>query len=952
MKFEFNTRGYQDEAVQSVVDLFEDQPTYNEKLDNSYSTASHASNTNTLDISNDILLRNLNDVQERNTRETAEIELSKELNTLDYSVEMETGTGKTFVYFKTIVELAKTYGWKKYIIVVPSVAIKEGVQTEFDRVKSYLESQIKQPVSLTTYESKNINELGTYYRSNMVEILLMTMQSFNSDNNVLNKDALDLEVGKPIKLIQDLRPIVILDEPQKMGGEATTKGLANFNPLFTLRYSATHKELINPIFRYTPVDAYNDGFVKKIEVLSIHGNNEVDVISYVEVKEIDNDIKGDLYAKLKFYRVTDKGIKYTTRKVKLDSDLYELSNQMPEYRGYKVSEINLTSKTISFKNGIELNEQTISQNKDDIMRIQIKETIQTHFEKELKLSSQGIKVLSLFFIDKVVNYRDLTDPNQKGKIRKWFEESYEELTSQDEYKQFSIRKLTNDSNINNLQAAYFSKDKEGYRDTSGNTKTYDDETYNLIMRDKETLLSFDNPVRFIFSHSALREGWDNPNVFQICTLNETVSEVKKRQEIGRGLRLPVNQDGKRITDDENRVLTITVNDSYESFARELQKEISIDTGIQTSSAPVENARTRKKVELNKDALVNPEFQKLWNRINKKTKYHINIQDEEVVSSIVNVLNNQNFTIELPEISIKKSTMNSYIDADKERIVTDSKTIINRQKRRVPNVIKRIADNTGLTKKNVIKIIQQTNIEKYILIHPEEFISRLTQIIKSELPKIFKKGIEYKSTGDVYELSLFKDQIEVYTDNKLISPQLINDGETLRTLYELVQLDSKNEVKLVEDFNANIADFKFFVKLPSWFKVQTPVGPYNPDWGLVYEHNGNDKLYLMRESKKTKGKHFSPDELRSVETLKIEYSKKHFDEINVDFQVIETVEDVSKGIYPFNKNQSIFNESEKESFIKKYIKPIKEFDVPYETAKDKYTSEFNKYKITGDEYNSI
>ncbi|MDW5525316.1 DEAD/DEAH box helicase family protein [Carnobacterium maltaromaticum] len=952
MKFEFNTRQYQEKVIQSTINLFDGQPTFKNKLDNSFSHSLDTIFKNSLVLTDEKILENLKSVQRENHREDAPIKVSETLDKMDYSIEMETGTGKTFVYLRTIVNLAKTYGWKKYIIVVPSVAIKEGVKTEFDRLKNELESKIKQPISLTSYESQNINELDTYYRSNMVEILLMTMQSFNSDNNILNRNDLDLEVGKPIKLIQELRPIVLLDEPQKMGGEATKKGLANFNPLFTLRYSATHKDLVNPIFRYTPVDAYNDGYVKKIEVLSVYGNQEVDVISYIEVQDIGNDRNGEIYAKLKFHRSSEKGIKLTTRKLNLGKDLYELSNHMIEYKGYKISSINLRTKSISFENGVTVSEQSVSQNKDDIMKIQIKETIKTHLDKELNFASKGIKVLSLFFIDKVINYRDPQDSDFKGKIRKWFEEAYSSITSESKYTQFSVANLDNVTDFDDIQAAYFSKDKTGYKDTSGNTKKFDDETYNLIMRDKERLLSFENPIRFIFSHSALREGWDNPNIFQICTLNETVSDIKKRQEIGRGLRLPVNQEGKRITEDDYRILTVTANASYESFAKELQQEISEDTGIVTSSAPIEDARARKKIQLNEEAFDNPDFINLWNRINKKTTYHINIENDEIITSIVSALTKTNFTVELPNIIIKKTIMDSYIDADKNRTVTDSKTVQIDQNRRIPNVIKKIADNTGLTKRNIIDTIRQSHIEKYIFVNPEQFVEKITNIINNELPKILKKGIKYENTGEVYELSLFKKQIEVYTNNKLLSPKLIQDGQPIRTLYDLVQLDSENELNLIEEFNANVPNFKFFIKLPSWFTVRTPVGKYNPDWALVYEHNGSEKLYLMRESKKTKGKYFSSDELRLTESLKIEYGKKHFDEISVDFQVVENIEDIKDGVYPFNKPLEDIIDQEKEEFIKEKIESIKSFEIPYEKVKEKYINEFTKYNITEEVYQNI
>src|SRR5699024_7224161 len=293
--------------------------------------------------------------------------------------------------------------------------------------------------------------------------------------------------------------------------------------------------LINLIYRYTPIDAYNDDYVKKIEVLSVFGDESRDVESYVEVLKIDND-KNGLFARVKFYKYESNGVKVVSRKLRHGRNLYEDSGNMPEYKGYKINEINLTNKFIQFDNGIKVNENDVAQDKDELMKIQINETIRTHLYKEKELKKDGIKVLSLFFIDKVKNYRDYSEENGKGKIKKWFEEEYNKITCEPEYQEFSIENMENVEDIEDIQGAYFSQDKKnnGFKDSTNRTTKADEETYDLIMRNKEKLLSFENPVSFIFSHSALREGWDNPNVFQICTLNETTSEMKKRQEIGRG----------------------------------------------------------------------------------------------------------------------------------------------------------------------------------------------------------------------------------------------------------------------------------------------------------------------------------------------------------------------------------------------------------------------------------
>lgn len=945
MEFKYTTRSYQERAIQSAVKLFEGQPTNNQKLDISYYSTAINNYGNQLFVDDNQLLKNLNDVQKWNDRSDAPIKVSEELKELDYSIEMETGTGKTFVYLKTIVELAKIYGWKKYIIVVPSVAIKEGVKSEFDRLQQTLEDECKQTVIMSNYDSKNINNLETYYRSNMIEILLMTMQSFNSDNNVLNKVNYDLEVEKPIHLIQELNPIVILDEPQKMGGEATQAKLKEFHPLFTLRYSATHKELVHPIYRYTPIDAYRDKYVKKIEVLSVYGNDIKDIQSYVEVMEIGNDNRGDIFAKLKFYQNNKKGTKLVTKKVKNNFDLFEQSNEMPEYQGYKVKAIHLNERTVTFDNDIVVEEHAVTQNKDDIMKIQIYETIKTHLIKEKALNQEGIKVLSLFFIDKVVNFRNPEDNDGKGKIRKWFEEAYTELTSKQGYKEFSIDYLDNTTDVSDILSAYFSQDKKGFKDTKGTTKV-DEETYDLIMKNKEKLLSFDNPVRFIFSHSALREGWDNPNIFQICTLNETISETRKRQEIGRGLRLPVNQQGERIQQEDINVLTIAANTSYELFAKELQEEILDDTGLKTTSVPIGNARDKKIVNLRKEALEHPEFKKLWGKINKKTKYSIEIEDKQIVQCVVSRINQDGFKINPLKYVIRRTMMTSYEDADRNRKVIDSQIGEEIKVQRIPNIIKRIADNTGATKRNIVDIIKEANIIDQIFQQPDSFVEKLSQIIIEELPKLLKDGIQYEATGEEYQLSLFKDKIEVYKNNKYLSSKL-ND----HTLYEYVQLDSNTELKLIDEFSSNEKNFKFFVKLPSWFKVPTPAGNYNPDWAIVYEEAEGDKLYLVRESKQTNANYFSVDHLRLNEVQKIEYGKKAFDSIDVDFQVIENASDIKNGVFPFEKIGHPIKNKEKELFLSQRLYPMIKANMKYEDAKTVLPYEFEKFSIVAEEYDN-
>ena len=907
MKFKFGKRPYQEDAINSVVDLFKGQPIANKKLEVSESQDIRDNNINYLAITNEKILSNLQKIQLSNSRTEAPIKVAHELLDLDFALEMETGTGKTFVYFSTIARLAREYSWKKFIIVVPTIPIKEGVESEFKRLKNTLENLAENTINFNVYDSDKINELQEYYREqNCVEILLMTMGSFNKDANILNRDNPDSKLGeRPVDLLAGTNPIIILDEPQKMSGEATTKKLKNFNPMFLLRYSATHKKNADNnfqfLYRYTPLDAYRDKYVKKIEVLSVYDTQNNSAKAYVEVKEIKTS--KSLTAKISFLENTEKGIKTRTKVLKANADLYTLSNEMPEYMDYVITSISASNNEVQFRNGLVVKLNEITQNKDDIMKIQIKETIRTHLEKEKDLNKKGIKVLTLFFIDKVVNYRDFNEVDGKGKIRKWFEESYKEITAKEQYKEFAT------DNVDKIQLAYFSIDKKGnYKDSRENKQTNaDTSTYDLIMKDKERLVSFDTEARFIFSHSALREGWDNPNVFQICNLNETTNEIRRRQEVGRGLRLPVNQNGDRIMDDDINILTIASSVSYELFAKELQKEITNETGIKTSGGFTSNAAKRKKSYINKNNFENEKFRELWKIINRKLNYNISIKEDSLIKNLVKKVKESGFEIEPITYQMQKTQMKDIYNATSRKEIMESRKGSEIKVTKIPNVIKRVADFTGLTKKVIIQIISKAEIQKYIFIQPDLFVEKLTEIIKEEMPKTLIDGIVYHDTGEYFEQTLFNDYVMVYDDSE--NPLVASELDINRTFYDVIQLDSETEVKLINEMNADKNKFKFFVKLPNNFKVPTPAGNYNPDWAIVYQDDqGNPEVYLVRESKKTAGKYFSKDKLKISEVQKIEYGKKAFESIEVDFQVVQNVNDIAseKGVFNFDDIESNFD----------------------------------------------
>ena len=569
MKLKFNPNlKYQDEAVKSVIDLFEGQ---NSML--SYFTVSGQQTINStgqgvgnkIDISASDILENLRKVQKYHKIAPSE---SLNENHLDFNIEMETGTGKTYVYLKTIFELNNIYGFTKFIIVVPSVAIKEGVYKTIEITRDHFKGLYDNVIyNSFVYDSSKLEQIRNFATDSNIEIMIINIDAFNKSftdpsketkANIIHRENDRLSGYKPIELIQETNPIVIIDEPQSVMGGKGEKAVKSLNPLCTLRYSATHKEIQNLIYKLDAVDAYKMNLVKQIEVA---GFESQDFHNKAYMKLIStNNKKSPITAKIEIDELMNGSIKRKTVTVKQGDDLFDISGRRDVYENYIVDEIYCEegNEYVSFTQKDEiLRIGKVFGDMDDLIikRAQIRKTIEEHFDKELSLNEKGIKVLSLFFIDKVANYRQYDEDGNpiKGPYAKIFEEEYEKVIRKPKYNTL-IEKIEHVP-VEEVHNGYFSVDKKGKVKDSRETKkgklraNKDDEsTFNLIMRDKEKLLSFDSNLKFIFSHSALKEGWDNPNVFQICTLNETSSTMKKRQEIGRGLRLCVNQDGERIKD--------------------------------------------------------------------------------------------------------------------------------------------------------------------------------------------------------------------------------------------------------------------------------------------------------------------------------------------------------------------------------------------------------------------
>lgn len=577
MKLKFDpSLEYQKDAVQAVVDIFKEQLLAQSTYE--LSNAANGQLFTELGIRNDItlddeqLLENTRVVQERNN-----IEKIDELQSRNFSIEMETGTGKTYVYLRTIFELNRMYGFTKFIIVVPSVAIREGVLKSIDITKEHFRTLYNNvPFKHFVYDSAKPGMISAFARDSALQIMIINIQSFQRDANIFNQER---ENGyKPKDVIASTNPIVIIDEPQSVdGGERSQEAVKSLEAGVTLRYSATHKNLYNLLYKLDPIKAYDLRLVKRIEVASIQAENN---FNDAHVKLLQTDNKNGIRAYLEIHKASNSGnIKPQGVWMKQGDDLFKKSAEHHVYQhGYIIQNIDCTpgSEYVEFSSGqfLTLGQDRGSQ-KDDVMKAQISATIEEHFKKERRFKDKGIKVLSLFFIDKVSNYRMYNNDGstQLGKIGQWFEEEYKEISSRLIYQELISHP------VETLHNGYFSKDRQGRaKDTTGIAKD-DGDAYNLIMKDKERLLSLEEPLRFIFSHSALREGWDNPNIFQICTLNETKSGDKKRQEIGRGLRLAVNTQGDRIHDEHINRLTIIANESYEEFAKTLQNEFEQDCGI-------------------------------------------------------------------------------------------------------------------------------------------------------------------------------------------------------------------------------------------------------------------------------------------------------------------------------------------------------------------------------------
>ncbi|MBS0589817.1 MAG: DEAD/DEAH box helicase family protein [Proteobacteria bacterium] len=930
---------------------------------------------NRLTLLDDQLLANLHAVQLRHG-----IAPSPALESGDFTIEMETGTGKTYVYLRTIFELHKRYGFAKFAIVVPSVAIKEGVFKSLSIMADHFrELYAGTPFDAFIYDSAKLGQVRNFATSQNIQIMVLTVGAINKfgdedaataeesdeskrrekSKNVMYRSSEKTGGEKPIDLIRATRPILIVDEPQSVDGGIDGRGreaLKRMHPLCSLRYSATHVDKHHMVYRLDAVDAYEKRLVKQIEVASatvVDGGNS----PFVKLVSTSNR-RGSISAKVELDM--DAMGRVQRREVTVnDGDDLEQTTGREMYRNLRIGEIQAGRGSERMELRFPGGEQWLGKGEAHgdvdalaLQRQMIRRTIKSHLDKELRLRPRGIKVLSLFFIDEVQRYRQYDDEGHalKGVYATIFEEEYARYAKHPDY-------VTLFAGVDFSHAAadvhqgYFSIDRKKvgsatvavYKDTKGTTQA-DEDTYNLIMRDKEKLLDLATPLKFIFSHSALREGWDNPNVFQICTLRDINSELQRRQTIGRGLRLCVNQDGQRERGFEINTLTVIANESYEQFAENLQKEIEKDTGIRFgivekhqfaaiavkqadgAAAPlgleksetlwqalkaqgyisaqgkvqdelrtaikdnaialpaefeeqrtsiaevlrklagrleVKNAEDRKTIATRQAVLESAEFKALWDRIKHKTTYRVRFDNDKLIEQCAEAVQKcppipkTQLQWRLADVAIGRGGVQATATARAMVSIDDAVVAL-------PDLLTDLQDRTQLTRRSLQCILAQSCRLSDFKRNPQKFIEQAAEAINRCKRLAIVDGIKYQRLGDefYYAQELFKqNELQGYLKDTL---------ESQRSVYERVVYQSATERDFAQELEHNEA-IKVYAKLPGWFKVPTPLGTYNPDWAVLVQQDGAERLYFVVE---TKGSLFV-DDLRQKEQAKIECGKAHF-----------------------------------------------------------------------------
>ena len=970
LKFDANL-GFQQEAISAVTDIFVGQKACQSnftvrqlanELEFKENTMGYA---NRLELVDEELSDNVHAIQLCNGLEQSSEAMIK---TRNFSIWMETGTGKTYVYLRTIFELNKLYGFTKFIIVAPSIAIKEGVNNSLSLMDSHFKAQYNNvPYDYFVYDSGKLNQVRNFAVSSNIQIMIINIDAFRkvaadpekeSKANIIHRYH-DKMLGKPIDFISSCNPVVIIDEPQSVDNTDKAKeALALLNPMCTLRYSATHrkKDRFCMMYKLDSVDAYEQKLVKQIEVAGVQVENSHNK-AYIRLVSVSNK-NGAVSAKIEIDVLSKGQVTRKTISVKRDDDLFTKSGRRSLYDGYQIDDISCIAgdEYITFVNQDEplrLDKVLGGVEDDAIKRLQIRKTIEEHLEKELRLRHRGIKVLSLFFIDRVANYRtyDADGNPGKGKFAQWFEEEYRKLIAKPRYDTL-FHDVDTTTLPEKVHDGYFSIDKKGAEvDTSESTQAEKDNAergYQLIMKNKTLLLSFDSPVKFIFSHSALKEGWDNPNVFQICTLNEISSDMRRRQMIGRGLRICVNQDGERVPGFDINTLTVMANESFQDFAENLQHEIEQEEEIKfgqveehsfanitvvnaageqeylgleksklvynylkeqhyissTGSVQatlkealhddrmeypaevsqhsrlldavlkkiagklnIKNKEEARIITLNKERFLSPEFKELWDRVKYKTTFRVDFDPDALVKACAEALADESkLVVTYPKYIFGRGK----VDVTKAGVMITDETGKSEpftfDDFEYPDVISYLQNETNLTRKSIAQILIDSGRIEDFKKNPQMFIDGAIAIIKNVMSKFVVDGIKYHKLGndDIWAQELFEsEEVSGYLNSNMVATP--NSG-----IYEYTVYDSDIEREFAEKLDANEA-VKVFAKLPDWFKIPTPLGNYNPDWAILVEKDGQDRLYFVVE---TKGTNLF-GELPPPQQAKIKCGKAHF-----------------------------------------------------------------------------
>jgi type III restriction enzyme len=965
MKLHFEPNlDYQLQAIEAVCDLFRGQETCRTEFTVTLDPTdpqmrmgfaeSDLGIGNRLKLLDDEMLKNLGEIQLRNG-----LPPSGSLASGDFTVEMETGTGKTYVYLRTIFELNKRYGFTKFVIVVPSVAIKEGVYHSIEIAAEHFKGLYAGvPFDYFLYDSAKLGQVRNFATSPQIQIMVVTVGAINKkDINNLYKDTEKTGGEKPIDLIKATRPIVIVDEPQSVDGGLSGAGktaLDAMNPLCTLRYSATHVDKHHMVYRLDAIDAYERKLVKQIEVASATVEDAHNK-PYVRLVKVENK-GGTISARVELDIQAANGVRRQGVTVQ-DGDNLEQTTKRAIYADCRIGEIRVEKGNEFMELRVPGGEQFLKPGQAwgdvDALAVQremIRRTIREHFDKEKRLRPQGIKVLSLFFIDAVEKYRQYdADGNAvKGDYARIFEAEYSRAAKLPEYSTlFKEVDLTHAAE--EVHNGYFSIDKKGgWTDTAENNQGNRDNAeraYNLIMKEKEELLRFETPLKFIFSHSALKEGWDNPNVFQICALREMGTERERRQTIGRGLRLCVNQKGDRVRGFEINTLTVVATESYEQFAENLQSEIETDTGIRfgvveehqfaavtvknadgsmsplgferskalwedlkaqghidgkgkvqdslkkalkdgTLTVPepfvsqldqitkvlkklagrleIKNADERRQVRPRQAVLHSEEFKALWDRIRHKTTYRVQFDNEKLVASCVDALrkappiSKTRLQWRKADIAIGQAGVEATERGGAATVVLDEADI------ELPDLLTDLQDRTQLTRRTIYRVLTDSGRLDDFKRNPQQFIDLAAEAINRCKRLAVVDGIKYQRLGDehFYAQELFEqEELTGYLKNLLAAA---------KSVYEQVVYDSDIEATFADQLEKNLA-IKVYAKLPGWFTVPTPLGSYNPDWAVLVEKDGAERLYFVVETKSG----LFTDDLRNKERAKIECGKAHF-----------------------------------------------------------------------------